>query len=107
MSAVLAERIDQYEVSRVSALKDLAEALRSFSDDSSRSAFAQLFTQAQALLELSDSDVAREIKVSRPTVGRWARGVASPHRIIRESAFRVLADMAEAKLKLKLKGHRS
>lgn len=85
---------------RVATLEGLAAELRNFSDESDREAFSDLFSRAQTTLELEDSDLARTLKVSRPTVGRWARAESAPHPIGRRSVLDSMAALAHGKLKI-------
>ncbi len=50
------------------------------------------------MLELEDGELADILKVSRPTVSRWARGEAAPHRLGRMPALQVLIDLVRARL---------
>jgi DNA-binding transcriptional regulator YiaG len=76
-------------------LKQLKEA----TSDSPRAQFAELFAKAQRVLELDDAELARAFKISRPTVGRWARGESAPHPLGRKPVFDVLGRYAMAKLR--------
>lgn len=104
MNAVL-ERVvngaefDQYESERVKALQSLIGVLKQFPTEAERSVFAALFNRAQKLLELDDTDLARILRVSRPTVGRWARGDSAPHPIARDAVLKTFIDIAEQRLK--------
>jgi transcriptional regulator with XRE-family HTH domain len=89
----------EYEKIRVLALGQLRDALRSFRFEAERVEFSRLFDRAQSILELDDTELARTLRVSRPTIGRWARGESAPHPLGRRPVFYVLADIAEAKLK--------
>jgi transcriptional regulator with XRE-family HTH domain len=88
-----------HERLRVTTLQHIAAALRNFPQDADRSQFSHLFDQAQVVLELDDTELARILRVSRPTVGRWARGVSAPHPIGRTPVLITLAEIADAKLK--------
>ena len=102
MSAVLSLPEDvlfDHERSRVTALSELVKILRSFPRDADRAQFSRLFDNARSVLELDDIELARAFRVSRPTIGRWARGDSAPHALGREPVFQLLAEISEAKLK--------
>jgi hypothetical protein len=104
MSAVLnrivdVAEFDQYESERVKALQRLIGALKQFPKEAERSDFSDLFDRAQKLLELDDSELAGILRVSRPTVGRWARGDSAPHPIAREAVLKTFVGLADGKLK--------
>ena len=61
--------------------------------------FAGLITVSKKLLMLEDLEMSRLLKTSRPNVGRWARGVSSPHPIARRAVLQTLAKEARAKAK--------
>jgi DNA-binding transcriptional regulator YiaG len=56
--------------------------------------FEQLFSLAQKILRLDDLEMSALLKVSRPTVGRWARGVSAPHPLARKAIFAALVKEA-------------
>jgi hypothetical protein len=94
-SAVLSE----HERYRTATLVELIKRLKNFPQDASREDFARLFARAQSVLELDDLALAKMLRVSRPTVGRWARGETAPHPIGRTPVFHSLSDVARSKLK--------
>jgi hypothetical protein len=61
--------------------------------------FQVLFKHAQDTIELKDVIIADGLKISRPTVGRWARGESSPHPLGRPSIYNWLIKEAAKKLK--------
>jgi len=112
MAAVLREAdfrtnaFAQHENHRVSALRDLIAALRGFKRDSDRATFTKLFCEAITVLELDDLELARELKVSRPTIGRWARGESAPHPLGRGPVLATLVRIADSKIKRHTSGLR-
>jgi DNA-binding transcriptional regulator YiaG len=88
------------EQQRIMALEKLATTLRGFPFDAARAEFSRLFNRAQLVLETDDLELARLLRVSRPTVGRWTRGESAPHPIGRKSVLIVLAKVAEGKLRI-------
>lgn len=72
--------------SRAESFKILQERIK-LSDLRSDSEFRALLIESQALLELSDQELADAIRVSRPTVNRWIRGRNLPHNALRMPIF--------------------
>ncbi len=91
--------LSEHERTRVHALEELATSLKGFASTEDRAAFSRLFSDAQAILELDDSELAGMLRVSRPTISRWARGESAPHSLGREPALRLLADLVDSRLK--------
>jgi hypothetical protein len=91
--------ISNHERLRVMILEQLGAALRGFPVDAKRAEFSRLFDHAQTVLEIDDTELARMLRVSRPTIGRWARGDSAPHPIGRGPVLQNLAELTEAKLK--------
>jgi hypothetical protein len=86
--------------SRVATLESLATTLKTFPFEAERSEFSRLFDRAQLILEIDDLELARILRVSRPTIGRWTRGDSAPHPIGRKSVLVTLAKLAEVKLRV-------
>jgi|ERR1043165_843951 transcriptional regulator with XRE-family HTH domain len=95
-----------HENHRVSALRDLIAALRGFKRDGDRNTFTKLFCEAITVLELDDLELARELRVSRPTIGRWVRGESAPHPLARQPVLSTLISIAERKIKRHTNGQR-
>lgn len=53
-------------------------------DVSSDSEFHARLKESEIVLRLSDADLARELRLSRPTVNRWRSGKNAPHVFMRE-----------------------
>jgi hypothetical protein len=87
-----------HERLRVTILQSLVAALQNFLFEAERAEFSRLFDRAQLVLEVDDTELARVLRVSRPTSGRWARGDSAPHPIGRRPVLLSLAELAEAKL---------
>ncbi len=47
------------------------------------SVFHALLKQSEVVLSLGDADLARELRISRPTVNRWRSGKNAPHIFMR------------------------
>jgi hypothetical protein len=58
-----------------------------------------LLKLTQQMLCVDDLEMSRILKVSRPTIGRWIRGISAPHPLARKAIFAVLAGKSRAKLK--------
>jgi hypothetical protein len=96
---VSSEAISKYENLRVESLLQLGLALKNFPSDAERAEFARLFDRARSILEIDDTELAGMLKVSRPTIGRWARGDSAPHPLGRGSVLQILADLSQEKIK--------
>jgi DNA-binding transcriptional regulator YiaG len=93
------EALPAHDKARSTTLQSLAALLKEFSNDAPREEFTRIFVLSQKVLELDDSALARMFRVSRPTIGRWARGESAPHPIGRRPVFESFIDVARAKLK--------
>ncbi len=49
--------------------------------------FRRILKQSEAVLLLTDSDLAFEMEMSRPTINRWRSGSAAPLVMMRRSVF--------------------
>ena len=109
MATVMALRVDVFDdivrdnSPRAAVLERLVGELESFPADDDREAFVHVFKDAKSILELTDLELAKELRVARPTIGRWERGESVPHRLARRPILMALAKMARAKLR----AHRS
>jgi hypothetical protein len=87
----------QHDQMRMATLNALIKRLRSIPEDSKE--FSRLFAHSLSVLEVDDATLARMFRVSRPTIGRWARGDSAPHPIGRKPVFDQLINLARLKLK--------
>lgn len=85
---------------RKESLELLMAKLQRFAPASDRNEFSRLFKDATVLLELEDAELAGMFKVSRPTIGRWARAESAPHPLGREPVFKSLMRVAQSKLRI-------
>ena len=90
------------ELPRQQELHALLKSLLGYqkSERADRTEFAQLITEAQRILEVDDAELARRLGVSRPTIGRWARGETAPHPLGRAGVLTELADWTTDKLRI-------
>lgn len=95
----LAVPFSEHERTRSGTLAALIDILGRFPEDSTQKDFSGLFAFTQVVLELDDVELARMFRVSRPTIGRWARGDSAPHPLGRKAVFDSLRDVARAKLR--------
>ncbi len=86
--------------SRIEELRNLLLVLRAAAADGSRDQFCHAFAEARRVLELEDRELAETFQMSRPTVGRWARGESAPHQVGRKPMLDALARRAQAKLRI-------
>ena len=84
---------------RLESLDAVRAELKSTAAVESADRFAEVFAQAREVLEIDDATLARELRISRPTVGRWARGTSAPHPLGRGPALELLLRHAESKLR--------
>jgi hypothetical protein len=75
MKALISERRDS---ERATSLKELLSLLQTV-DVRDDAVFQSALVDCQALLELTDLNIADTLLVSRPTVNRWMRGKNLPH----------------------------
>lgn len=94
---VLVERV---RAQMVPALEELVSKLEAAAASEAELDFGGLVRAAQQLLELDDTDMARTLNVSRPTIGRWIRGTSSPHPLTRRAICGALVKKARGKIRL-------
>jgi predicted XRE-type DNA-binding protein len=70
-------------------VRDRLNDLRAFSEHTENQ-FCEAFAVSIAALQMTDNQVAQLFQISRPTVGRWARGDTAPHPIGRKIAIEAL-----------------
>lgn len=51
---------------------------------------------AQTVLDCSDADLSRMLRVSRPTIGRWKTGASAPHPLGQQAVATTLNALMEA-----------
>ncbi len=91
MNAVAA-KIYSHEDYRLELFDELQEQLAAYpagSEDDTL--FQSLFTDAQNLLELDDTGLAKMFQVSRPTINRWVAGRTAPHPLARRAVMDALS----------------
>lgn len=98
--AGLLARVESVRQVMLPALDELVAKLGAAAATDAEMDFAGLIKAAQQLLELDDLDMARTLNVSRPTIGRWIRGVSLPHPLARRAICETLAKKAKGKIKL-------
>jgi hypothetical protein len=99
MALAYAEELVDSARDRIESLDALVKRLDGFREEDERAEFTRLFNDAALILELSDVDLARLFKISRPTAGRWGRGESAPHPLGRKAVFDVLEREAKKKLR--------
>ncbi len=83
---------------RLSADKDSAHAyLTSFPENAEAEQFTAIFRFARdycrRLLNMDDTQIADALKVSRPTISRWANGKSFPHGLMRKLVIDKMAEL--------------
>ncbi len=95
----LTRQVRENDLARAKVLDTLVTQLGIASAEGTGGDFRVLFDAAQQVLHLDDLALSRILKVSRPTVGRWVRGVSAPHPLARKAIFNVLSGSARAEAK--------
>jgi DNA-binding XRE family transcriptional regulator len=91
MKAVAA-KIYSHEDYRLELFNELQEQLDAFPVGSEDDAlFQSLLTYAQNMLELEDTELAKMLQVSRPTINRWVTGRTAPHPLARRAVMDALS----------------
>jgi hypothetical protein len=98
-TATLFRQVEESRATIARALDELGRKLDAVSSALADPDFPGLIKLAQKLLKLDDLEMSRLLKVSRPTIGRWVRGVSAPHPLARKAIFDVLAKKARADAK--------
>ncbi len=70
-------------------------------DTESDSDFHAVAKASEELLLLSDKDLARELRVSRPTVSRWRTGATAPVPFARKMVYDFLIKRTRQAIKMK------
>lgn len=81
---------------QLTELRDLAALSSSMAD----AGFVRVLTLAREVFELSDSQLADELRVSRPTVNRWINNRHLPHPAMRAPILAWITDEAARRLKI-------
>lgn len=82
------------------AISQLLETLEGTRESHYSVNFGDLIRVSQKLLEISDAEMARILKVSRPTIGRWVRSETMPHELTQHSINAELIKKAREKIKI-------
>lgn len=97
--ADLVSLVERARSQMVAALDELVVKLAAASSTDADVDFGGLVNAAQRLLAMDDGEMARMLKVSRPTIGRWIRGSSSPHPLGRGAIFDALSGQARIRMK--------
>jgi DNA-binding transcriptional regulator YiaG len=89
------EEVVNHESDRVKVLQHLIDLLKTSSTE--KTDFTRVFKMCLRVLELDHEFLAREFKISRPTVSRWEAGVSAPHQLGRKPVYQALLKIANAK----------
>lgn len=88
-----------FDRQRLEVFAGLVTELEAATGGTSDEEFGRIFAHAQTVLAQSDLEFARLLKVSRTTIGRWARGLNTPHAVMAEAVFKVLSGVANTELR--------
>ncbi|MFM5906286.1 MAG: hypothetical protein ACKOPO_01645 [Novosphingobium sp.] len=97
--AALEQSASELESRRREMYRALAEKLCLAIADSEGVDFGATFRLSQKVLEKSDLEMSRLFKVSRPTVGRWSRGITAPHPMMRRAVYELLQSQLQERLR--------
>jgi hypothetical protein len=98
--ADLLELVERVRAQIIPALEELIAKLEAAAATDEEIEFGGLVRAAQQLLELDDTDMAGTLNVSRPTIGRWIRGISSPHPLTRKAICNALVKKARGKIRV-------
>lgn len=91
--------VEDFDRRRQEMLSTLIEELGNAALDPGQAEFGRIVRHAQKLLNKTDIEMSLLFKVSRPTIGRWTRGITAPHPMLQRAAFDTL--LVEAKRSLR------
>ncbi len=89
------------KVDQISSLNNLLAMIQCEKEclDQSDDAFFDVFSQALAILRLSDSQVAQDLDMSAPTIRRWRSCESAPHPAFRNVVYSYLSRKVKEELK--------
>lgn len=93
-------------MSRVDELNELLDRARRI-DIHTDSDFQEIMRDARSVLEMSESQIADALSISRPTFNRWINGRSLPHVAMRTPAIAWLTDQLSGRIKLRTAYRRS
>lgn len=91
--------VSDYGELRLRAFEALVAEMEGAAAGTASEDFCHLIAHAQKVIGLNDLELARLLKVSRPTIGRWTRGDTSPHAVMARAVFGVLVATAKKELR--------
>jgi DNA-binding XRE family transcriptional regulator len=62
--------------------------------------FQAVMQETQVLLEMSDSEIANALSISRPTLNRWINGRTSPHLAVKKAAVAWIGEQVAIRVRL-------
>ena len=85
-------------MSRTEELQDLQDRARSV-DVRNDSDFQNILRDARSVLEMSESQIADALSISRPTFNRWINGRSLPHFAMRAPAINWILGQLNSRIK--------
>lgn len=85
-------------MSRVEELNELQDRARRI-DVRNDADFQAVLRDARSVLEMSESQIADALSISRPTFNRWINGRSLPHIAMRTPAVTWILDQLNSKIK--------
>jgi DNA-binding transcriptional regulator YiaG len=85
-------------MSRIDELNDLLYRA-SHIDARNETAFREILGDARSVLEMSESQIADALSISRPTLNRWINGRSMPHIAMRTPVIAWISEQLNSKIK--------
>lgn len=95
-STIIPKRAHESRVHSLTELRELARASPALTDEG----FVRVLRLCRQVLELSDVELADELRVSRPTVNRWMNEKSSPSLALRTPIVAWIASEASKRLRI-------
>jgi DNA-binding transcriptional regulator YiaG len=87
-------------VSRIDELNELLVRARQI-DVRNEADFQDILRDARGVLEMSESQIADALSISRPTFNRWINGRSLPHIAMRTPAITWISEQLNSRIKLR------
>lgn len=85
-------------VSRIDELNELLDRARQI-DVRNEADFREILRDARSVLEMSESEIADALSISRPTFNRWINGRNLPHIAMRAPAVAWIVGQLNSRIK--------
>ena len=85
-------------MSRIDELRDLQGRARHI-DVRNETAFQEILRDARSVLEMSESQIADALSISRPTFNRWINGRSMPHIAMRTPVISWISEQLNSRIR--------